>query len=216
MPLPAVVLVVSGGHTSLYRVAAPGVYELLGRTRDDAAGEAYDKVAKLLGLGYPGGPVDRSAGAAGKRPRRPVSEDAAHARRPQRAAPAGPARLQLQRPEDVGAAPRHDATRRRREAEVRRHLRQLPARGRRDAARSAVRRGARATARAASGSPAACRPTAGCAPMRVARGEARELPVFIPGLALSTDNAAMIAAAGLRRFRAGVTAAGLNASSLAL
>ena len=62
MPLPAVILVVSGGHTSLYRVLTPGTYELLGRTRDDAAGEAYDKVAKLLGLGYPGGPViDRLA-----------------------------------------------------------------------------------------------------------------------------------------------------------
>jgi N6-L-threonylcarbamoyladenine synthase len=62
MPLPAVVLVVSGGHTSLYRVAEPGASELLGRTRDDAAGEAYDKVAKLLGLAYPGGPaVDRLA-----------------------------------------------------------------------------------------------------------------------------------------------------------
>ena len=62
MPLPAVVLVVSGGHTSLYRIETPGRYELLGRTRDDAAGEAYDKVAKLLGLGYPGGPiVDRLA-----------------------------------------------------------------------------------------------------------------------------------------------------------
>ena len=62
MSLPAVVLVVSGGHTSLYRVTAPGVYERLGRTRDDAAGEAYDKVAKLLGLGYPGGPaIDREA-----------------------------------------------------------------------------------------------------------------------------------------------------------
>src|SRR4051794_19928628 len=62
MPLPAVVLVVSGGHTSLYNVEAPGQYTLLSRTRDDAAGEAYDKVAKLLGLGYPGGPViDRLA-----------------------------------------------------------------------------------------------------------------------------------------------------------
>ena len=62
MPMPAVVLVVSGGHTSLYRIPAPGVYERLGRTRDDAAGEAYDKVAKLLNLGYPGGPViDRLA-----------------------------------------------------------------------------------------------------------------------------------------------------------
>src|SRR5918999_559695 len=62
LPLPAVVLVVSGGHTSLYRVPEPGTYELVGRTRDDAAGEAYDKVARLLGLGYPGGPVlDRLA-----------------------------------------------------------------------------------------------------------------------------------------------------------
>src|SRR5438105_10679403 len=62
LPLPAVVLVVSGGHTSLYLVERPGSYELLSRTRDDAAGEAYDKVAKLLGLGYPGGPVvDRLA-----------------------------------------------------------------------------------------------------------------------------------------------------------
>ena len=57
LPLPAAVLVVSGGHTSLYHVPFPGAYQLVGRTRDDAAGEAYDKVAKLLGLGYPGGPV---------------------------------------------------------------------------------------------------------------------------------------------------------------
>jgi N6-L-threonylcarbamoyladenine synthase len=57
IPLPALALVVSGGHTSLYRVPEEGVHELLGRTRDDAAGEAFDKVAKLLGLGYPGGPV---------------------------------------------------------------------------------------------------------------------------------------------------------------
>src|SRR6266498_1371209 len=62
MPLPAIVLVVSGGHTSLYLVDQPGHYHVLSRTRDDAAGEAYDKVAKLLGLGYPGGPiVDRLA-----------------------------------------------------------------------------------------------------------------------------------------------------------
>jgi len=57
LPLPAAVLVVSGGHTSLYLVREAGRYELIGRTRDDAAGEAYDKVAKLLGLGYPGGPI---------------------------------------------------------------------------------------------------------------------------------------------------------------
>src|SRR5512143_1694180 len=55
--MPFVLLVVSGGHTHLYLVRGFREYEKLGQTRDDAAGEAYDKVAKLLGLGYPGGPV---------------------------------------------------------------------------------------------------------------------------------------------------------------
>jgi N6-L-threonylcarbamoyladenine synthase len=54
---PFLSLVVSGGHTSLYIAEGYGKYIELGRTRDDAAGEAYDKVAKLLGLGYPGGPI---------------------------------------------------------------------------------------------------------------------------------------------------------------
>lgn len=59
---PHVALLVSGGHTELVHVEKFGVYTLLGATRDDAAGEAYDKVAKMLGLGYPGGPViDRLA-----------------------------------------------------------------------------------------------------------------------------------------------------------
>lgn len=59
---PFVALVVSGGHTSLYHVTDFGQYRLLGATRDDAAGEVYDKVAKCIGLGYPGGPiVDRLA-----------------------------------------------------------------------------------------------------------------------------------------------------------
>ncbi len=59
---PALALVVSGGHTHLYEVREGFIYRLLGKTRDDAAGEAFDKVAKLLGFGYPGGPVvDRLA-----------------------------------------------------------------------------------------------------------------------------------------------------------
>jgi len=53
---PFLALVVSGGHTALYLVPEPLGYRLIGQTRDDAAGEAFDKVAKLLGLGYPGGP----------------------------------------------------------------------------------------------------------------------------------------------------------------
>ena len=54
---PFVALLVSGGHTQLMRVTGVGEYELLGETLDDAAGEAFDKTAKLLGLGYPGGPA---------------------------------------------------------------------------------------------------------------------------------------------------------------
>lgn len=54
---PAMALVVSGGHTNIFFVPRPGHYKVVARTRDDAAGEAFDKVAKLLGLGYPGGPI---------------------------------------------------------------------------------------------------------------------------------------------------------------
>ncbi|MFQ5481607.1 MAG: tRNA (adenosine(37)-N6)-threonylcarbamoyltransferase complex transferase subunit TsaD [Nitrospinaceae bacterium] len=54
---PYLALIVSGGHTDLCRVEGVGRYRILGRTRDDAAGESFDKVAKMLGLGYPGGPV---------------------------------------------------------------------------------------------------------------------------------------------------------------
>jgi N6-L-threonylcarbamoyladenine synthase len=61
-PFPFVALLASGGHTSIYHVTSHTRYELMGQTRDDAAGEAFDKVAKMLGLGYPGGAViDRLA-----------------------------------------------------------------------------------------------------------------------------------------------------------
>jgi len=65
MALPAVVLLVSGGHTMLIHMSAEGRYRLLGQTIDDAAGEAFDKVARFLGLGYPGGPVIDRLAASG-------------------------------------------------------------------------------------------------------------------------------------------------------
>jgi N6-L-threonylcarbamoyladenine synthase len=76
---PAIALVVSGGHTHLYELPEECAYRLLGRTRDDAAGEAFDKVAKLLGLGYPGGPaIEREAAGGDPRaipfPRAEVSD----------------------------------------------------------------------------------------------------------------------------------------------
>ena len=63
--LPYLVLLVSGGHTELIRVEADGAMERLGRSHDDAAGEAFDKVARLLGLGYPGGPAIQAAAEGG-------------------------------------------------------------------------------------------------------------------------------------------------------
>ena len=62
---PFLCLVVSGGHTHLVKVKDYGVYEILGRTRDDAAGEAFDKVARAIGLGYPGGPKIEKAARQG-------------------------------------------------------------------------------------------------------------------------------------------------------
>ena len=111
MPLPAVVLVVSGGHTSLYPSQRPA------RTSCSAARATMRRARRTTrwrscsGSDIPAGrSIDRLAGA-GQRPRGRVSEDAADARRSQRAAPARPARFQLQRPEDVGAATRHRAAR---------------------------------------------------------------------------------------------------------
>ena len=70
-PLPAVALIVSGGHSELVLAEGHGRYRLLGRTRDDAAGEAFDKAARVLGLGFPGGPaIEREARAAGPKPPR--------------------------------------------------------------------------------------------------------------------------------------------------
>ena len=65
-PFPALALVVSGGHTELVEVEGVGDYRWLGSTRDDAAGEAFDKVAKLLGLGFPGGPAIERLAAQGR------------------------------------------------------------------------------------------------------------------------------------------------------
>ena len=97
---PFVGLLVSGGHTMLLDVPAWGDYRLLGETRDDAAGEAFDKVATLLGLGYPGGPLIEKLAPSGRAGRfRFPPADAAR----RRAARARPVRLLLQRAEDGGA-----------------------------------------------------------------------------------------------------------------
>lgn len=70
---PALALIVSGGHTHLFLAEAPGQYRLLGRTRDDAVGEAYDKVSVTLGFGYPGGPILDALASMGKASGTPFS-----------------------------------------------------------------------------------------------------------------------------------------------
>ena len=211
MPLPAVVLVVSGGHTSLYRIETPGVYELLGRTRDDAAGEAFDKVAKLLGLAYPGGPaIDRVAHQGDDRAIPFPKTRLTHA---DRNAPHLPGRRDFSFSGLKTSALRHVATRR---AELGlaadaplppQHVSDIAASFQRVVVETLLDRlfeaarayGARSVG-VAGGVSANSRLRADAA----ARGADRGVPVFIPGLTLSTDNAAMIAAAGLRRYRAGL------------
>lgn len=72
LPFPHLCLIVSGGHTELVAVDAPGQYRIVGETRDDAAGEAFDKGARLLGLGYPGGRAIQEAAKAGNPKRYPL------------------------------------------------------------------------------------------------------------------------------------------------
>jgi N6-L-threonylcarbamoyladenine synthase len=221
LPLPSAVLVVSGGHTSLYLVSEPGVYASLGRTRDDAAGEAYDKVAKLLELGYPGGPViDRMAREGDDRAVPLPQTRITHA---DRNAPGRPGRLDFSYSGLKTAVLRH-VERRRTEAGwplPAQEIRDLCASFQRVVVESLLDRlftAARAHGAASAGIAGGVSANSRLRADALRRGEQEGLPVFIPSLALSTDNAAIIAAAGLRRLAAGVRAGGaLNAdASLAL
>ena len=213
LPLPAIVLVVSGGHTSLYRVDRPGAYELLGRTRDDAAGEAYDKVAKLLGLGYPGGPViDRLAASGNDRAVALPRTKLTHA---DRNAPHLPGlrdfsfsglktsvlrRVTTRREElglDAGAPLPADEV-----ADLCASFQRTVVLTLTDRLFDAAHAYGAHSVGIAGGVSANRRLRAEATRM----GQERGIPVFLPSVSLSTDNAAMIAAAGLRRLRAGVTA----------
>lgn len=228
LPLPAAVLVVSGGHTSLYLVERPGDYQLIGRTRDDAAGEAYDKVAKLLALGYPGGPaIDRVAKSGNDRacdfPVTRLTHADRNAPRPTADGilPSDIAKridfsfsglktavLRLVRERTGGtaaaraikAAASDDAGAKLAPAEVA----DIAASFQRAVVEALLDRTFEAArwlnARSigiAGGVSANTRLRADAE----SRGAALGIPVFIPPLALSTDNAAMIGAAGLRKLR---------------
>ncbi len=207
LPLPAVVLVVSGGHTSLYLVDQPGRYQRLSRTRDDAAGEAYDKVAKLLGLGYPGGPiVDRLAGGGNDRAVALPTTRLTHA---DRNAPGLKGDLDFSFSGLKTSVLRYVKGRQAAGvlsdaeiADICASFQRVVVTALLDRLFDAARRYQAKSIGIAGGVSANSRLRAELG----ARGLRRELPTFLPSTILSTDNAAMIAAAGLRTFRAGVTA----------
>src|SRR5437667_620535 len=212
LPLPAIVLVVSGGHTSLYLVERPGQYQRLSRTRDDAAGEAHDKVAKLLGLGYPGGPViDRLA---------PTGDDRAVPLPTTRLTPADRNAPDLKGDLDFsfsglktavaryvharasGVPPRSMGLSSSEIADICASFQRVVVTALIDRLFDAARRYQAKSVGIAGGVSANSRLRAELQD----RGQRRELPTFLPSVTLSTDNAAMIAAAGLRKFRAGARA----------
>jgi N6-L-threonylcarbamoyladenine synthase len=205
--LPAIILVVSGGHTSLYLVKTEGQYELLGRTRDDAAGEAYDKVAKLLSLGYPGGPIIDRLAAEGNETA--IRWPGTRLTNPDRNAPERDGRFDFSFSGLKTAVLRHV---RQRQQEL--GVEQLPQNEIIDLAASFQRRVVetlidRAFAAARWHGAKSIGIAGGVSANSRLRREALEksersdIPVYIPRLSLSTDNAAMIAAAGMRELAAG-------------
>ncbi len=189
-PLPAVVLIVSGAHTDLILMRAEGEYQILGRTRDDAAGEAFDKVGRMIGLGYPGGPpLDRLA-TTGHPDRVPLPSPFADGGYDFSFSGLKTAALRVWR-----AGPGDEAFRR-----------DFAASFRRAVAEALVRKLFRA---ADEYRPESVMLAGGVAANSLLRQRAeaeaarRGLPILIPPPILCTDNAAMIAAAGAARLLRG-------------
>jgi N6-L-threonylcarbamoyladenine synthase len=215
--MPAAILVVSGGHTSLYFLPQPGIYRLIGRTRDDAAGEAYDKVAKLLGLGYPGGPIVDRLAREGRadRFRFPVTRLTHADRNAPRATGADLLPPDIARRVDFSFSGLKTAVSRLvQERTIDRPLSQedvadICASFQETVVTALLDRTFEAAAWLGAKSIGISGGVSANSRVRsdaVERGARASIPVFVPPLALSTDNAAMIAAAGLRKYRAGEAA----------
>ena len=189
---PAMALIVSGGHTNLFWIPEEGQYKVVSRTRDDAAGEAFDKVAKMLGLGYPGGPIIERIASGGN----------------DRAVKFTRAKISDGRP-DFSFSGLKTA--------VSRHIRENPIVGDepvRDLAASFQKAVVEALVSTMEKQAIELRPrtliVAGGVACNLKLREVAEaaasrlgVPIYFPSKHLSTDNAAMIAAAGFRRLRNG-------------
>jgi N6-L-threonylcarbamoyladenine synthase len=196
---PAMALIVSGGHTNLFWIPEEGQYKVVSRTRDDAAGEAFDKVAKMLGLGYPGGPVIEQIASTGD----PNSVKFTRAK------------ISDGRPDFSFSGLKTAVARHIREAEM------IPARDGQNISKSIADLAAsfqKAVITSLVGTmekqavelrPRTLIVAGGVACNRSLREEATRaadrlaVPVYFPSRHLSTDNAAMIAAAGARRLELG-------------
>ena len=198
---PFLALVVSGGHTALYHARRPREYALVGQTRDDAAGEAFDKVAKLLGLGFPGGPIIQKTAEQGD-PRTiafPVAQITDGARDFSFSGIKTSVSLYVKRHGPLSEAEIADVAASFQAAVV----------------KMLVRRTLRAALHLGTKRVVLTGGVAANGPLRAAlAAEAAEhgVRLHIPPPRLCTDNAAMIAAAGTERLRAGERASlGMNA-----
>ncbi len=184
---PALVLIVSGGHSDLVLMEGHGRYQRLGQTVDDAAGEAFDKVARLLGLGFPGGPaIDRLAGAApSPRLRLP--------------------RARLERPYDFSFSGLKTKVQRivRGEEGERPEAAELAAAFQESVVDSLVTKALQAAADGGARGIILAGGVAANSRLRQVLAERSSLPVLAPPPALCTDNGAMVAACGYHRLLAG-------------
>ena len=190
---PFIGLLVSGGHTALYEVASPTSITMLGQTRDDAAGECYDKVAKLLGLGYPGGPVIDKLAALGD-PKAFALPSPLYAKASLEFSFSG-LKTAVSQHVNKNGIPQNEQT-----------LADFCASFQRVVVDVLVRKSLAAceakniSRLVLAGGVAANR---GLRASAVHRGEKRGVEVFLPSLASCTDNAAMIAYAGAQKFLSG-------------
>ena len=181
---PLVCLIVSGGHSDLVLMRGHGDYTLLGRTRDDAAGEAFDKAARVLGLGYPGGPAIEKAAATGKNT---ITLPRAWLKGTSDFSFSGVKTALLRLAEDGKIASPADAAASFQAAVVEVLVTKTIAVAQEHRVKQIILCGGVAANKA----------------LRQTLVAQSPLPVLIPPMILCTDNAAMIAACGYFRFRAG-------------